>query len=518
MSRIARVSSINEALSQPAVAIPVLFRDGVGTISNAIPASVGGLDVPRTLSKEWNVRQGLKGEAGSAIVLRSLRETNVIFVSLGTSDQLPQNYRLAGAGAARAAGETPVAFLVPTEGVQNPSGVAQALTEGAVLSGYNFKDRGDSINFDVVPVGVPLPTVEVHDAVTDGVATGSLIAEAVNWAKFLVDTPAGDMSPRILASEIDERLSSDEHVRVDVWTETKIREERLGGLLGVGLGSAQPTRLVYVRYDPMPGVTIPHVALVGKGVTFDSGGLSMKTPEGMMAMKTDMTGSAIVMAVTSLASRLKLPIRITAIAPLTENLVGDKATKPGDILTIRNGMTIEVLNTDAEGRLILADGLSLAVDAEPDVIIDVATLTGAQNVALGDEVGAMFVSSNELAGQLANASERSGEMFWRMPLVDSYESHIESDVADMKNMGKPPRAGSIIGALILRRFTSGKPWAHLDIAGPARADAPRGYVTKGATAFSARTLVEYLTDLSTTTLRSAGPAPTSPRTESLSSG
>jgi leucyl aminopeptidase len=358
--------------------------------------------------------------------------------------------------------------------------------------------------------------VAVHDAVTDGVANGALIADAVNWAKYLVDAPAGYLPPRVLANEIDERLSKDDHVSVDVWTESKIKEERLGGLLGVGLGSAQPTRLVYVRYDPMPGVKIPHVALVGKGVTFDSGGLSMKSPDAMMTMKTDMTGAAIVMAVTSVASRLKLPIRITAIAPLTENLVGDKSTKPGDVLTIRNGMTIEVLNTDAEGRLILADGLSLAVDAEPDVIVDVATLTGAQNVALGDEVGALFATSDELALQLASASERSGEAFWRMPLVDSYESHIESDVADMKNMGKPPRAGSIIGALILRRFTGGTPWAHLDIAGPARADAARGYVTKGATAFSARTLVEYLTALSATSLRPATPVAAVTTTKTLS--
>jgi leucyl aminopeptidase len=239
----------------------------------------------------------------------------------------------------------------------------------------------------------------------------------------------------------------------------------------------------------------------------------MKTPEAMMAMKTDMTGAAVVMAVISIASRLKLPLRLTAIAPLTENLVGDKATKPGDILTIRNGMTIEVLNTDAEGRLILADGLSLAVDAQPDVIVDVATLTGAQNVALGDEVGAMFVSNDDLAARLASASERSGEPFWRMPLVESYESHFESDVADMKNMGKPPRAGSIIGALILRRFTAGKPWAHLDIAGPSRADAPRGYTTKGSTAFSTRTLVEYLVDLSKSTLRAEDSAPKLPTAE-----
>jgi leucyl aminopeptidase len=215
----------------------------------------------------------------------------------------------------------------------------------------------------------------------------------------------------------------------------------------------------------------------------------------MMAMKTDMSGAAIVMSVLSIASRLDLQVKVTAIAPLTENLTGGKATKPGDVLTIRNGMTIEVLNTDAEGRLILADGLSLAVETDADTIIDVATLTGAQNIALGDEVGAMYASTDELASQLTAASVRSGEALWRMPFVESYESHIESDVADMKNIGKPPRAGSIVAALLLRRFTNGRAWAHLDIAGPARSDAARGYQTKGATAFSARTLVEYLVAL-----------------------
>jgi leucyl aminopeptidase len=222
----------------------------------------------------------------------------------------------------------------------------------------------------------------------------------------------------------------------------------------------------------------------------------MKPPEAMMTMKTDMTGAAIVNAVTSVASRLGLRVRIDAFGMLTENLVGDKATKPGDVLTIRNGMTIEVLNTDAEGRLVLADGLSLAAETGADAIIDVATLTGAQNVALGDEVGALFSSSDDLAAALLEASERSGEELWRMPLVDSYESHIDSDVADMKNIGKPPRAGSIAAALLLRRFTDGRAWAHLDIAGPARADAPRGYLNRGATAFSARTLIEYLQALS----------------------
>jgi leucyl aminopeptidase len=262
--------------------------------------------------------------------------------------------------------------------------------------------------------------------------------------------------------------------------------------LGVGEGSAQPCRLAYATYDPNPEAELPHIALVGKGVTFDSGGLTLKTGEGMMAMKTDMTGAAVVMAAVSIASRLGLQLKITAIAPMTENLPSDRATKPGDVLTIRNGMTIEVLNTDAEGRLILADGLSLAVEANPDAIIDVATLTGAQRVALGDEVGAIFTSTDELADYFAIASARSGELLWRMPLVESYESTIESDVADMKNMGKTGSGGMIAAALILQRFTDGRPWAHIDIAGPGRSDSNRGYTTKGATAFSARTIVEFL--------------------------
>ncbi len=495
MTRRARVAPINEALGQETIAVPVTFRDGAAAVSNIVPSDVGGVKVPRAFTKEWCDRQGLRDEAGSVVVLRSWQGPNLVLVSLGTDDQVAEHYRQGGAGAVRASGESSIAFLLPTEGLGDPLRVAQALTEGALLASYHFKDTGPDATFDVVPIGTPLPSVEAHDEVTKGVERGTLIADAVNWAKFLIDSPADAMAPRELANEIDHRLSQDEHVQIEVWTEPKIKEQRLGGLLGVGRGSAQPTRLVYATYDPQPDQQLPHVALVGKGITFDSGGLSIKPREGMMAMKTDMSGAAIVMAALSLASDLALQVRVTAITPLAENLLGDNATKPGDVLTIRNGMTIEVLNTDAEGRLVLADGLSLAAEANPDAIIDVATLTAAQSVALGDEVGALFATDDELARQILAASERSGEPFWRLPLVDRYESHIESDIADMKNMGKPPKAGSIVAALLLRRFTDNKPWAHLDIAGPARAEAAHGYVTKGATAFSTRTLLEYLEEL-----------------------
>ncbi|HUV57354.1 MAG TPA: leucyl aminopeptidase family protein [Acidimicrobiales bacterium] len=492
MSRIARISTPVEAAKEPTIVVPVVFDEGAGFIADSVPMTLAGQSIPRSLPKEWCVRQGLKSDAGSCTVLRSVEGSSVVLMSLGSTYNSLENFRLAGAAALRCASEGNVAFLLPTDGIEAPGDAAAALVEGALLASYNFKAMEFDASFDVVPLGSPLPSVPTHDAVANGVARGATVAEAVNWAKRLIDTPPGALPPKELARRVELRLGNDPNVRIESWTESRIKDERLGGLLGVGQGSAQPTRLVYATYDPAPGSELPHVALVGKGVTFDSGGLSLKTGEGMMSMKTDMTGAAVVMSVLSIASRLNLPIRVTAIAPMTENLPGSRAVMPGDVLTFRNGMTAEVLNTDAEGRLILADGLSLAVEANPDAIIDVATLTGAQMVALGDEVGAFYASTDELADYFNAASARSGEPLWRMPLVDAYEAHIESDVADMKNIGKSGKAGSISAALFLRRFTDGRPWVHFDIAGPGRAEANRGYVTKGATAFGARSIVEFL--------------------------
>jgi len=492
MGRTARISTSVEAARQPTVVVPVVFDDGVAFIAESVPAKVGSHTIPRTLAKEWCTKQGFKPEAGNSTVLRTINDANVAFVSLGSSYNSLEGYRLAGAAATRCANDESVAFFLPTECIDDPLDAAQALVTGGILASYRYKPVESTSTFDVVPLGSPLPSVETHDDVTEGVRRGEIVANGVNWAKFLVDSPAGSMPPKELARRVQTRLDEDQHVSVEVWSEPRIREERLGGLLGVGEGSAQPCRLVIATYDPSPESEIPHIALVGKGVTFDSGGLSIKTGEGMMAMKTDMTGATIVMTVVSIASRLGLEVKITAIAPMTENLPSDRATKPGDVLTIRNGMTIEVLNTDAEGRLILADGLSLAVEVNPDAIIDVATLTGAQRVALGDEVGAIFTSTDELADYFAIASSRSGELLWRMPLVENYETTIESDIADMKNIGKTGSGGMIAAALILQRFTDGRPWAHIDIAGPGRSDSVRGYTTKGATAFSARTIIEFL--------------------------
>ena len=251
-----------------------------------------------------------------------------------------------------------------------------------------------------------------------------------------------------------------------------------------------------VAYEPEDPVTVdgrvPHVILVGKGITFDSGGLSLKTPGGMETMKTDMSGAAAVLATVAACGDLGVRVRVTALAPITENMPGGRATKPGDVLTTRNGSTIEVLNTDAEGRLVLADALSLAAEMEPDAIIDLATLTGACVVALGMSIAGVFGSDDELMGRVRAASERAGEGTWPLPLPDEYRSHIDSEIADMKNVGKAGQAGAIAAALLLARFVDGVPWVHLDIAGPARSDEDSGILAKGGTGFGVRTLLELL--------------------------
>lgn len=499
MKRTTRLATTAELDGFDLVAVVVRADEDGFAVASGTSSPVAGHELPERVSHDWAERQGLSASVGSTSVLRSLGSTNLALVSGGDepTNSLDEWRRMAAA-VVRLAPKGAVAFALPVGDVTDPREVGQALAEAALLASYEYGDaaREAGAEFAVVPVG-PLPTVAFHDALERGVADGAVVAEAVNWAKELINTPAGDLTPKELAKRAVRRLEDDPHVSVASWSEPKIEDERLGGLLGVASGSSQPPRLVLATYDPDPAASLAHVALVGKGITFDSGGLSIKSAEGMMSMKTDMTGAATVLAVTSAAARLGLRVRITAIAPMTENLPGPRAVKPGDVLTIRNGLTIEVLNTDAEGRLVLADGLSLAVEVSPDAIIDVATLTGAQTVALGDEIGGLFCSSDDLAGELLAASEVSGESLCRLPLFDPYESHIESDVADMKNMGKPGKAGAIAAALILRKFTGGLPWAHFDIAGPGRADAARGYYTKGATAFTARTILEYLRSVGT---------------------
>ena len=279
--------------------------------------------------------------------------------------------------------------------------------------------------------------------------------------------------------------------------ERELAEEGFGGLIGVGQGSVRPPRLVEATYD---GGGSRHVVLVGKGITFDSGGLSLKPTDGMLQMKGDMGGAAAVLATLRAVADLGLPLKVTVLAAMAENMPSGTAQRPGDVLTQYGGRTVEVLNTDAEGRLVLADALAYADAAlDPDVLVDVATLTGAMPVALGKRHAGLFSTDDALAAQLEQAATGSGEAVWRMPLVEDYRIALDSPTADLRNIGNPKRklqGGSITAALFLREFTGTRAWAHLDIAGPFWSGGDDDELTKGATGYGVRLLVRWLQDLS----------------------
>lgn len=364
---------------------------------------------------------------------------------------------------------------------------AQALAEGFVLGGYRYlahKSHPEPSHLErVVVLGRGGARVQA------ALERGALVADAVAWARDLVNTPAQDKSPADLARLARARLRG-RGVRVEVMDPAAIRAARLGGVLGVGQGSQQAPRFVKVTYDP-PGARYT-LALVGKGVVFDSGGLSLKTASGMETMKTDMSGAAAVLATMSVLAGLGVRHRVVAYAPLVENMPSGTAIRPGDVLRIRNGKTVEVLNTDAEGRLILADALSLAVEDGADAIVDVATLTGACMVALGEKVAGLMGNHDGWRDQVRAAADRAGERVWPLPLPADYRRQLDSEVADLKNIGGS-YGGAITAGLFLSEFVGEVPWAHLDIAGPARAGNDDGETPKGGTGFGVRTLIEVAT-------------------------
>jgi leucyl aminopeptidase len=462
---------------------------GPPTLVGGLPDAAADLGVPGELDEDVCAREGFRGKVGQVMRLASATGPRVMVVGLGPAEGMDdERWRRGAAAAVRSAGEGgDAALLVPRDAPW------AALVEGAVLAAYRF----DAYRSKPSP-----PTIERLLVVTDSpgaavaVGHGQVIADAVAFARDLVNTPPSDLNPTQLADRVVERLRDRAGTTVEIWDEDRVEAERLGGLLAVSRGSTQPPRLVIARYTPADPVDVdgrvPHMVLVGKGITFDSGGLSLKTPEGMTTMKTDMTGAAVVLATISACGELGVGVRVTAIAPVTENMPGPNAVKPGDVFRARNGATIEVLNTDAEGRLVLADGLSLAAELEPDAIVDVATLTGAAVVALGRGIGALFGSDPELIERVRVAGHSVGEPLWPMPLPEDYGDHIDSEVADMKNTGRAGEAGAIAAALLLARFVGEVPWAHLDIAGPARSGESTGYITKGATAFGVRTLLALL--------------------------
>ncbi|PSO46108.1 MAG: leucyl aminopeptidase, partial [Actinobacteria bacterium QS_8_72_14] len=340
----------------------------------------------------------------------------------------------------------------------------------------------------LVMAGSKLPDREVKL----GVSHGEAVARATSLTRDLVNTPPQDKRPPALAERISQAAKA-AGLKAEVMDDRALAKGNFGGMIGVGQGSSEPPRLVKLSYEPARAKG--HVVLAGKGITFDSGGLSLKTSQGMTWMKVDMAGAASVTAAMTAIATLNPRIKVTGLVPLAENLPSATAYRPSDVLTHYGGTTVEVMNTDAEGRLVLADALAYAAQAKPDAIVDVATLTGAQITALGKKISALMSVDDGLAHALSAAADAAGEPTWRLPLPGEYREQLKSNVADLKNIGKAGEAGSVIAGLFLEEFVGDRPWAHFDVAGPAWTDEGDGfYTTKGGTGVPVRTLVRWVLD------------------------
>ncbi|MCR6486475.1 peptidase M17 [Amycolatopsis sp. OK19-0408] len=417
----------------------------------------------------------------------------------GLGDGEPKQYRKAGAALVRAVNAAladdvdhggrafrAVQLALPEEASGEH---VTELALGLLLGGYRFKVTGDD----------PKPSVRTirlvaHDRAVEPftalVARASVLAGATALTRDLANTPSNVKTPAWLA-DTAARVAGP-RVEVAVRDEKWLTTQGFGGVLAVGGGSARPPRLIEMTYQPSGAAR--HLLLVGKGITFDTGGLSIKPADGMHLMRTDMAGGAAVIAAIRAVAALELPVRVTALVPAAENHVSGSAYRPGDIVRHYGGKTTEVSNTDAEGRMVLADALVYGIRRfSPDYVVDAATLTGAMKVSLGLRTGGLFASDDALAALVAGAGSRVGEAWWRMPLVEDYAESVRGEFGDVRQT--PGGPGGIAAALFLREFVSGLPWAHLDIAGPARSEKNYDEVVPGATGFAARTLVELAASL-----------------------
>jgi len=414
----------------------------------------------------------------------SLRTVLVV----GVGDGTPADLRRAGAALARRVKgretlATSLAALADDAGMR-------ALIEGLVLGSFAFHRRSEA------PEKLPVARVVlagIADAPERQQALGRALAVAgASWmARTLALVPGNEKTPQWMVERARE-IADAAGLKSRVWDENQLAAAGFGGIVGVGQGSDNPPRLIRLDYTPRRARgNTPHVVIAGKGITFDTGGLSIKPADAMMNMKRDMTGAGVVLAVMGALADVDCPVRVTGLAACAENSVGGGAMRPGDVLRHFGGRTSEVTNTDAEGRLVLADALAYAVkEIAPDALVDIATLTGAMKVSLGQRVGGIFASDDALADLVAVAGSAAGEPLWRMPLVDDYEDRIESKVADADNAGGGP--GAITAALFLRHFTGGLPWAHLDIASVGDSPVDAYEWTSGATGFGARALLHWL--------------------------
>ncbi len=473
-----------------AVVLPVRPGDGVGLLA-------AGWPLPDQVLAEVDAflaDVGHQGSPGSVHVLtRPSREPGHLILA-GIGDGGEAGWRSAGAAVFRALAERlgTATVALPGTGADVAAG---AFAEGAWLASYRYRLGADS------GPERKLRRLTLASAFEAPGATGALrraraLVDAVMVARDLTNTPSSQKSPKWFADRMVSAAGRRGGVTVTVHDEKDLAEGGFGGVLAVGAGSTRPPRLVELSWRPRGART--HVVLVGKGICFDSGGISIKPLNAMKLMRKDMGGAAAVCATVLGAADLGLPVRVTALAPLAENLVSGSSMRPGDVIRQYGGATTEVLDTDAEGRLVLADALSYAARRlRPDYLVDLATLTGAQNVALGKRTAALFSHDPELASGLRSAGELAGEQLWPLPLADDYLGLLRSDVADLANIGLPAQAGAVVAALFLREFTGDRRerWAHIDMSAPAWSDRADGPLVKGATGWGVRLLLRWLGSL-----------------------
>jgi leucyl aminopeptidase len=490
----------------------IRFRDAtaerIRTGLLVVPVREKKLDDPELRGLDRRLKGNLRarmqqskftGAEGSILLYTTaglLPAAQLLLIGMGGEAQISADtWRKIGARARREAAaigaEEVALFFAPGDNAANAAG---AVVEGALLSAYQFnKYRSNS-----------KPAAEVKSLLmfssglrlTAGLQRAADVAQAtaagVFLARDLTNEPPSVATARFLGEQAVQHCRG-RGLSVEVWGKKKIEAMKLAGLLAVNRGSQEEPRFIKIHYKPA-GKPRKKVALIGKGITFDSGGLSLKPSKAMETMKLDMAGGAAVIAAMSCLPKLGVNVEVTGYVPTTDNLPGHNAQKPGDVIRYLNGKTIEVLNTDAEGRLILADALALAAQERPDYMINLATLTGACMVALGPQVAGLFSNTPVLAEGLLRSAGETGEKLWQLPLVKEYKESIKSSVADMKNVGGA-HGGAIVAALILQEFVGDVPWAHLDIAGPAFAENDNLISPKGGTGFGVRTLLKFLARL-----------------------
>jgi len=505
-----------EAVDEPLLVVAAMrATDGRDEVEDGLGDPQAGRPHPPVLTEGARQVLGAAGaellrtlgfEAAEAATIRLTAPSGgpaagrtVLVVGLGPADRISsETLRRAAGAAVRAGGDVEAIATdlatVPLTVDQEGTDPVVAVVEGLLLGSYRF----DAYRSEPRPhrlTRVVIAGIDDGPDTARALARGRIGAEATIWVRDLVNTPPKEKRPPLLARSVEDGVA-DHDLAVRVLDEHALEEGGYGGILGVGGGSSMKPRLVELRWQP-EGAT-RHVALVGKGITFDTGGYSLKPTSGQETMKMDMAGAAVAAAVVRAAAELQLPIAVTAVLALAENMISGDAQRVSDVIRMRGGRTVEVMNTDAEGRLVLGDGLVHAIELGADTVVDIATLTGAVIVALGDLIGGVMANDDDLADELIAAGRATGEPLWRLPLAaEEYGKRIEGTVADLRNVGSGKDPGTVFAALFLQRFVPDRiRWAHLDIAGIAWRDASSPYHQKGGTGSPVRTLIEWLERIS----------------------